>query len=54
MILFSLTCLTAAIAAFFVMSGIIGPVGGVAHEAAAVAFLLSAVLSTLGLVAADG
>lgn len=54
MLMFSLLCLSAAVAAFSVMSGAIGPVGGVGHEIAAVAFLFSALLTTLGFVAADG
>ncbi len=54
MFLFAFICLSIAAAALSVMSGVVGPIGGLGHEIAAVAFLLSAVLSTLGLVAADG
>ena len=54
MILFSMICLSAAVTAFAIMSGAIGAVGGLGHEIAAVAFLFSAVLTTLGFVAADG
>ncbi len=54
MILFAFACLSVAAAAFTVMSGTIGGVGAIGHEIAAVAFLLSALLSTLGFAAADG